>query len=155
MQLNHQRIIVSVVAATASLFMGGCDRPTGAVGPGHADFSTKLVRDYSVYRTSAHQIMIAPEAWNSGTPTIPAKVIECAVDRHFILAKRQGLQRRSPGDPNDTYMEPAPSVFDYWILDTSSPEVYGPMTLTEFDAKKRGLGISATVALRDVESFRR
>ncbi len=64
------------------------------------------------------------------------------------------MKRRSPNDPNDTYEEPDPSAFDFWILDTSAPKVFGPMTQPEFDAKRQELGVAATIALKDVYSFR-
>lgn len=136
------------------LLLAGCDVPTIAIGPGHADFSAKLAGGYFIHRTSGHQIMISPQGWSDETPVIPTKVVECAVERHLILAKRQGLKRRSPNNPNDTYEEPDPTVFDYWILDTAAPKVFGPMSLDEFNAKRRELGVAETVGLRDVYSFR-
>jgi len=154
MHVNRRQIIGCLSASVAVLLVIGCDIPMIAIGSGYADFSAKLVGNYSVYRTSAHQIMVTPESWDNSTPVIPTKVIECAIDRHFVLAKRQGLKRRSPNNPNDTYEEPDPSVFDYWVLDTSAPRVFGPMTQHEFDAKRQELGVVATIALKDVYSFR-
>jgi hypothetical protein len=122
-------------------------------GPGIEDFSAKLAGEYWLNRNSAHEIFISPEVWSSATPVIPSKVIECAVDGNLILVKRQGLRRRNSG-PNDTYEEPAPGVFDYWILDTQTPKVFGPMSLAQFNAKRRELGVPDTVALKDVYRFR-
>jgi uncharacterized protein DUF3997 len=124
-------------------------------GPGSQDFSVKIARNYYIHRTSAHQIMIAPEGWNDSIPTIPTKVIECDTDKRFIIAKRQGLKRRSPGNPNDTYEEPDPKVFDYWILDTAVPKVYGPLKVEEFNAKRKELSVPAALSLKDVYTFRR
>ena len=125
-----------------------------AIGPGHSDFSADLAGDYKLHRSSAHQVMISPDGWSSDTPIIPTKVLECAVDRHLILAKRQGLKRRSPNNPNDTYEEPDPTVIDYWILDTSTPQVFGPMSEDEFKRKRRELGVSEKIELKDINSFR-
>jgi hypothetical protein len=130
----------------------GCDM---AIGPGHADFSTKIAGDYHIHRTSAHQIMIAPSGWSDETPVIPAKVVECDFDSRFIIARQQELQGRSPNDPKDTYMEPAPDKYHYWILDVKVPKVYGPFTREQFGAQRKTLGVPESLSLKDVYSFRR
>ena len=71
-----------------------------------------------------------------------------------MIAKRQGLKRRSPNNPNDTYEEPDPLVFDYWILDTRTPKVYGPLTVEQFTAKITELNVPSSLRLKDVYSFR-
>jgi hypothetical protein len=123
-------------------------------GPGPADFSAHLAGDYSVYRTSGFNIIIAPEAVNDGTPIIPNLVVECATDGRFILAKRHGMKRRSPNNPNDTFDVEDPSRVDFWILDTKEPGVEGPWTESEFISRRRSLKISESVKLRDVYEFR-
>jgi len=134
---------------------GACVNPHVAIGPGQDDFSVKLAGDYSLDRTSAHEITIAPEVWNDSIPTIPSKVIECATDGRFIIAKRQGLKRRNL-NPKDTYKEPDPGVFDYWILDTNDPaSALGPLSKADFDAKRKGLKIADTLTMKDIYSFRR
>jgi len=97
---------------------------------------------------------VVPEGgWGEGTPIIPAKVLQIAWDDRFVLARQQELERRSPDDPNDTYMEPAPGKFHLWILDTSAPEVYGPMTQEEFKEMRKRLSISAELVLTDIYEF--
>jgi hypothetical protein len=123
-------------------------------GPGSLDFSTKIAGGYYIHRTSSEQIIIAPESWNDSIPTIPTMVIECNTDKRFIIAKRQGLMRRSPGNPNDTYEVPDPKIIDYWILDTTLPKVFGPLTLNEFVEKRKELGVQRSLSLKDVYTFR-
>ena len=139
---------------TVAVLLGfvGCE-PVG-FGPGVQDFVVRIAGDYSIQRTSAHQIQIAPDGWNDSTPIIPTKVIECNTDGRFVIAKRQGLKRRSPNNPNDTYEEPDPLVFDYWILDTRTPKVYGPLTVEQFTAKITELNVPSSLRLKDVYSFR-
>ena len=149
--MNHRHFIISVACATVSLFLASC-RP--AFGPGPADFSAKLTGDYFVHRTSAHQIIISPQNYSDETPIIPTKVVECALYRDLIMAKRQGLKRRSPNNPNDTYEEPDETAFDYWILDTAAPKVFGPMSLAEFNAKRHELLVPESIALKDIYTFR-
>lgn len=148
MILNNKSIFVLV-----SIIFSSCDRSDVAVGPGHSDFSTPIVGGYSLFRNSAHSVWITPGSHNDDTPIIAEKVLECAVYNKFILAKRQGLRRRSPNDPQDTYKEPDPNVFDYWILDSSIPEVYGPFDIKNFEIRKRELNIDPSVTLNSVNSF--
>tara|TARA_R110002049_G_scaffold56239_1_gene155277 strand:+ start:1119 stop:1616 length:498 start_codon:yes stop_codon:yes gene_type:complete len=129
--------------------------PFDILGAGHADFSAHLAGDYWLYRTSAYQIMIGPEAgWGDGTPIIPTMVVECATDGHYILAKRHGLKQRSPNDPNDTYEEEDSSKVDFWILDALSPKVLGPLDEASFRTHRGELAISGDLVLRDVYEFR-
>lgn len=123
-------------------------------GPGAADFSAHLAGDYYIHRTSGLNVFIAPEAWNDGTPTIQALVVECATDGRFIIAKRHGMKRRTPNDPNDTFEVEDPSQVDFWILDTKEPSVEGPLTESAFANRRRELKISESVKLRDVYEFR-
>ena len=100
--------------------------------------------------------MVIPStgSWNDTIPTIPANVVELGHDKRFILAKRNELKRRNPDDPNDPYMLPDPGVFDYWILDTRTPIVYGPFTLDEYTAKRTELGVPNRIKLKDVNAYR-
>jgi len=147
--IRHLLLLLSAILFT------GCDSHDFAIGPGHSDFSSPLVGGYSLYRTSAHSVWITPGGYTDETPIIKEKVVECAVFGQFILAKRQGLKRRSPNDPKDTYEEPDPNVFDYWILDTSVPEVYGSFDIEGFEARKEQLGIDQSVILQPINSFRK
>jgi hypothetical protein len=116
------------------------------LGPGPADFSVKLVGDYFLHRTSGIDIFIAPEVWNGGTPMIRKTVSECVVHRHLILARR--VDNYPSKGTNDS------AVGDYWILDTSIKEAFGPMTREEFALKRKALGVPDSVVLRDVNSYR-
>ncbi|MCC5828898.1 MAG: DUF3997 domain-containing protein [Phycisphaeraceae bacterium] len=131
----------------------GCDDPVG-FGPGVHDFSAPLSNGYLIHRTSAHQIMVAPSGWNSSTPIIPAKVFELGHDAPWVIARQQQLRRRSPNDPNDTYQEPEPGAFSFWILNTSTPGVWGPLTEQQFAAKRVELRIDPALQLRDVYDYR-
>lgn len=133
------------------VLLTGCDM---AVGPGHADFSKKIAGEYHIHRTSAHQIMIAPDSWSDETPIIPTKVVECDFDSRFIIARQQELQRRSPADPQDTYMEPARGKYHYWILDAKTPKAYGPLTLEQFMSQRKTLGVPEKLTLKDVYTFK-
>lgn len=124
-------------------------------GPGASDFSAKLSNGYFVCRTSAHQIMIAPEnGWTESTPIIPTKVVELDHDDHFVIAKQQILERRSPNNPQDTYEQPKPNAFNYWILDLRTPKAFGPLTLEEWIIERTRLGVDPKLQLHDVYDFR-
>ena len=116
--------------------------------PAIADFSAHLAGDYYISRTSVLEIVINPGRSGEGTPIIPSLVVECATDGRFIIAKRQGLKRSNPQDPNDTWMEKDTNVVDYWILDTQQPRAEGPLTEAEFTKLRRSLGIAEDLQLR-------
>lgn len=122
--------------------------------PGMADYDIDLPGDYSVVRTSGHNIIIAPKISDHlwGMEVIPAKVTEVASDERYILAKQLGLMR----SPNSSSSYAIPNIDDenYWILDFMSNEVYGPMNHDDFIDKKNELGITEEIKLKDVEKLR-
>ena len=146
MSMKRWPLLVIVVVAA------GCG-PIG-FGPGLQDFSAALPHGYYIHRTSAHQITVAPQSWSPDTPTIPTKVVELDHDDRFVIAKQQLLERRSPGNPDDTYELPKPNAFQYWILDLQLPKAHGPLTLDEFKAERTRLAVPAELALHDVYDFR-
>jgi hypothetical protein len=141
------RAITKLSLLLSALAFMGCDIR-------HPDFSTKIAGDYHIHRTSTHQIIIAPRSWSDETLVIPTKVVECDFDSRFIIARQQELRRRNL-NPQDTYMEPAPGKFHYWILDVHVPKVYGPFTLEEFTVQRNTLGVSDRLILKDVCRFKR
>ena len=143
----------AMVVMALAFFIAGCG--DFAIGPGAADFSTKLCGDYYVHRASAHQIHVSPMSWSSGTPIIPVKVVELGHDQRFVIAKQNHLKRRSPDNPQDTYMEPDPGVFSYWILDVSTPKAYGPLTEDDFRKKRKEVGVPEELTMKNVYSYRK
>lgn len=111
---------------------------------GYQDFDYKLCGGYSLMRRSAHQVDIVPQEHNDRTPIIPEKVIEVAWDTRFILAKRQEVKKDH---------EPVPDQFDFWILDTKKPVVYGPLKKDDFDKKRKKLGIPDSLVLKDIYEY--
>lgn len=137
-----------------ALLLTGCGDIDFAIGPGMADFSAPLCGDYHLIRSSAHQIQVSPMGYGSSTPIIQVKVVDLGHDDRFVIAKQNVLRRRSPDNPQDTYMEPDPGNFQFWILDSMKPQVYGPFTRETFDAKRRELGVPDTITMKDVYTYR-
>ena len=137
-----------------ALLLAGCGDIDFAIGPGMSDFSAPLCGAYHLIRSSAHQIQVSPMGYGSSTPIIPVKVVELGHDARFVIAKQNVLRRRNPDNPQDTYMEPDRGDFQYWILDTAKPEVYGPLDREIFDAKRRELGVPDEIRMKDVYSYR-
>jgi hypothetical protein len=128
----------------------------GSPFSGNDDFSAKLAGDYYIHRTSPNQINISPNSYDpTDTPIIPPKVVECDFNSRFIIARQQELQRRNPNKTNDHFMVPAPGKFHYWILDVNAPKAYGPLTLQEFTAQRKSLGVPESLSLKDVYSFKK
>ena len=148
--MNSKLFVLFALAAT----IFGCDG--GGFGPGMYDFRYAVAGNYELCRTSGDEIKVVPfDGWSDSTPRIPPKVVEIALDRTFVLAKQQHLRRRSPDDPRDTYEEPVPGEFSYWILDTSVPKAFGPFELEEFNKRRAKMKISGDLKLRDVYDFKR
>lgn len=121
---------------------------------GLANYSIDLPGNYSIVRTSAHQVKIAPKIndsqWESDI--IPTKVTEVAWDDHYILAKQLGLMN----DPKSHNGSQIPNNDDihFWILAFKTGEVLGPFDEEHFIEKKKALGISQNVILKPVEDFK-
>ena len=143
------RLLLAILIMLAAF---GCDDNV-TWGPGGADFTAKLPHGYFIHRSSAHQIIVAPESWSDSVPTIPTKVVELDHDETWVIAKQQHLRRRSPDNPNDTYEEPVPGVFSYWILRLDAPQVWGPLSAPDFDAKRKETGVSTSLKLHDVYDY--
>lgn len=125
-----------------------------AFGPGVQDFSRNLTGGYMLYRTSAHEIFVAPEdGWNSKTAIIPSKVIKVNVYNEFIIAERQALKRINPKDSLDTYEIPDENVKDFWILNTNKNYVLGNLKNNDFNRKLDSLHIPVTVKLVDIYKY--
>ncbi|WP_107667871.1 DUF3997 domain-containing protein [Cyanothece sp. BG0011] len=127
-----------------------------ALTPGAQDFSTKLPNGYELVRVNSVdiQILLLDEtSIQTQQPSIPAKVVEISVVNDFVAAKRQGLKRRRPNNPDDTYMEEDPEVFDYWILDTKTPVAHGPFNEQQFKEKADELSIGDEINWVDIYEF--
>jgi len=142
--------------AIIAILSAGCEPLVDFPGPGTADFNVELVGGYELWRTSSHQVTITPKGIvTESSPMVPPKVLECGFDDRFIVAKREGLKRRSPDNSQDTYMEPDRSVVDYWIIDTKKPaKTYGPLSEADFLAKRLQLGVPPSVTMKNISEYR-
>ena len=123
-------------------------------GPGAQDFSTNLTGNYSINRTSAHNITVTPnDGWDDKIAVIPSKVLRVNVYEEFIIAERQGLKKRSPNDSLDGYEIPDEKVKDYWILNTSKNYVIGNLKFSTFKKKLDSLNIPNDLKLIDVYEY--
>lgn len=122
--------------------------------PGLQDYSVDLPGEYSVVRTSAHQVTIAPKISEShwGSDIIPTKVTELAWDDTYILAKQLGL-KEDPNSNNGSQIHDENDVH-FWILEFKSGEVFGPFEKESFVKKKNELGISTSVELKKIEDIK-
>jgi hypothetical protein len=130
----------------ALAFLSGCDF---GFGPGLYDFKADLAGGYTLYRTSPDEIVIAGPSGDA----IPTKVVEIAHDQKFILAKQQHLRRRTPGSETDTYEEPAPGEYSYWILNLAPTTIHGPLDAKQFMTKRLELKVDPSLSLRDVYDY--
>ena len=121
---------------------------------GLADYSLDLPGNYSIVRTSAHQVKVALKISDShwGSDVIPTKVTEVAWDDSYILAKQLGLVN----DPKSSngYQIPKNDDVHFWILEIKSGEVFGPLDEVNFVEKKNEFGISESVILKKIEDLK-
>ena len=134
-----------LLAPFIALSYHGC-----AFGPGLADWEAELCGGYSVVRISASDIVISDS--RSGI-VVPAKVIELDHDDRFIIVKQEHRDERGPGYPDEPQEDRAPDP-GYWVIDTSTREVYGPLPEDMWLLVCGDLGVPAGFQLRDVHSFR-
>lgn len=111
---------------------------TGCAGA--ADYDIELPGEYSIIRTSAHQVKIAPktgtDSW--GANAVPAEVTEVGWNDDYILAKQM------KGEKNHAY----------WIIQLSNDQVIGPLNEESFSEKKDEFGLS-DIALKKVRDMPR
>ncbi|MDQ8209757.1 DUF3997 domain-containing protein [Coraliomargarita sp. SDUM461003] len=120
---------------------------------GSSDYHLELCGGYILSRSSAHQVIVVPYGgWSKETPIIEEKVVEIAWDSRYILAKRDHL---TPDQEQKTYMIPSGN-YSYWILDTQTPSVAGPLTQKELKENTEKLGISELIeSLKDPRTYKK
>lgn len=144
MQIKLRRYLL--LSLLSLLFLTGC--------PGPSDYDKDLPGGYSVIRTSAHEVKIAPKesegSW--GTDVIPTKVTEVAWDDHYIIAKQLGLKDDEAS--NNGYQIPDEKNVNFWILEVTTDEVTGPLDGTSFTKKKAEYGISNDIVLQEIDDIK-
>lgn len=121
---------------------------------GLGDYDIDLPGNYSIVRTSAHQIKLAPKKGESswGSDIIPAKIVEVAWDDNYILVKRLGLM--TDPESNNGYQIPNAEKESFWILEIENGDLLGPLSEEGFEIQKDKLGISENVKLKKVEDLK-
>ena len=120
---------------------------------GLADYEADLPGGYSIVRTSAHSVFIAPKTGegNWGSNVNPTKVTEVLWDEKYILAKQLGLK----DDPKSSngYQIPEKQSVHYWILEYETGETTGPLNEEGFIEKRIEFQIADDVILKDVDDM--
>lgn len=121
---------------------------------GLADYSVDLPGNYSVVRTSAHQVILAHKISDThwGPDVIPTKVTEVTWDDNYILVKQLGLM--DDPDSSNGYQIANKDDEHFWFLEIESGKVVGPLNKDEFIEKKQELGISKSVKLKKIEDLK-
>lgn len=142
-----KRILILLMIYSGIL--GGC------IGPGMTGYTIKLPGDYAVIAGSPNEVDIRPtnKTLDYNTPYIPEKVVAIAFDHRYVLAKRFPVivDKRDKG--YEKTVDESNSC--YYILDTATPELYGPFNLEEFNKKKKELKIDDVLKLRSVNEYKK
>jgi hypothetical protein len=107
--------------------------------PMMGDFDVKLIGDYHLSSTSAHEVQVS-HITDSRFPEIPSKVVQIAWNDRFIIAKQQELKPRGKF-PGDTYLVPVEGKFNFWIIDVNRTNSYGPIAEQDFATKLQFLNV--------------
>lgn len=121
---------------------------------GLTDYEVELPGNFSIVSTSEHLVTISPKenegSW--GSAVVPAKVVEVGWDKNFILAKQVDLVD-DPEIANNTVI-PDMDTSHYWIIETGTEVITGPLDEQSFTDKKTELSISKDIKLKAVEDIR-
>jgi len=115
--------------------------------------SRPISRRYAITRAAHH---LAPTAkashmvylsssstYGISEDSIPPKVVEIGWNESFAIARQQEI-RPTIGVPQ---YQPVPDKFHYWILDMNNRRAYDPYTKTDFDRKRRDLGVPQSLRM--------
>lgn len=121
-------LLSKIIIGVLLVVLTGC-------GAGMLDFSEEISNGYYYYSTSSVNRFIAPEKWNDETPIIPRRVVRYKDSGDWVSAKRDILLDQGDRVPISS------GKYDYWLLNTLEPRVYGPYSHAEFTAKLGELGL--------------
>lgn len=123
-----------ILACLTSIIVSGC--------AGLADYDIDLPGNYSILRTSANEITIAPKTeigW--GPNIIPARVVAVGWDDNYIIAKQKVIASENE--------------FNYWVLAIETGVSEGPFNKKDFQRKKEDYKIVEDVKLINVEDLKK
>lgn len=144
--MSRKRQVYSLFIAIISIvLLTGCS--------GASDYEVDLPGNYSIVRTSAHQVIIAPktsqDSWDSAI--IPAKVTEVGWNKTYMIAKQINLINDL--ESSNGYEIPDEQDAHFWIIQLETGKVTGPMDYSALTKKKEELQIAKDIVLKKVEDL--
>ncbi|PQD93653.1 hypothetical protein CYL18_18785 [Pradoshia eiseniae] len=138
-------ISLTAITIISLLFLTGC--------PGASDYDIDLPDNYSIVRTSANEVTIAPktskDSW--GSTIIPAKVTEVGWDDQYIIAKQINIDSESSNGSGI----PDEQEYHFWIIQIKTGEVTGPLDDLSLTKKKEEYRISNDIVLKKIEDLKK
>ncbi|KAB2332783.1 DUF3997 domain-containing protein [Bacillus mesophilum] len=127
--LKKRQLIISFIMML-TLFSAGC--------AGASDYEIDLPGNYSVIRSSAHDVKISPKIGENGwgPEVVPAEVVEVGWNEKYIIAKQQ------QGAKNE----------NFWIIEIETENVIGPLNNENFTNKQAEYGIE-DISLKKVQEL--
>lgn len=111
---------------------------TVGIGPGLTDFTADFGNGCKLIQSSAHTIRITIDGRFDEDRWVPAEVVACGFDRQFVIAKQQQLDAKD---------NPISGSYQFWIIDCSQKQRYGPFSDVEFAAQRKKLGVPDSIRL--------
>ena len=106
---------------------------------GLADYDIDLPGNYSIVRTSGHEVSIAPKIGEGewGANIVPAEVVEAGWNKKYIIAKQKNLDNKK---------------MNYWIIDVKTGKEEKFLNKSEFEHKLKKYNINAK--MKEVDYLR-
>lgn len=104
------------------------------MGPGNADYSYDMVKNYAVYRPGNDQRYITIRDGSSYESIINGYITKVGWNNQYIIAEE--------------------SETNYWIIDVETDEVYGPFNKKEFNNQREILNVSEDIKMKDPDYYR-
>ena len=124
-------------------------------GPGLSDFSADFGNGYGLHRTSGVYVIISPEGgYVSDSEIIETRILECGYDDKFIVAKRLNWAAIPEGQWAEALERLDPKLIDYWIIDVSRKQRFGPLSEADYRDMRLKLGVSEGIILRNIYDYR-
>jgi len=123
--------LIILIIVLLSILLYRCEFP---LGPGTADYSYDMVKNYAIYKVGNNERSIDIRTGSSYEYVIKGYITKVAWDDDFIIAEE--------------------NYENYWIIEVETDKVYGPYTKEQFDEQKIKLKVNENLEMKDPDYFK-
>lgn len=92
---------------------------------------------------SKHDVVI-----DEGARFVPCQVMKYGYDDNFIVAEQKPTEECFRGKDTNSYPDMQSTY--YWIVDHKNHSFFGPLSFSEYESKRKELGIPTTLELNPI-----